>query len=134
MAEHPCDDHRHAIEIRLAGLREVLGAHLEHEETVVLPLVQRVMTEDEFAAGECATERRYRLHDAPAGRRSNGPLRGRRMPDWHWCTTEPAEDSAQPGPSDPASAGGRVSPSWATSRVGLAPLRLWKSRTRCIWS
>jgi hypothetical protein len=65
MAGHPCDDHRHAIEIRLAGLREVLGAHLEHEETVVLPLVQRVMTEDEFAGVEREIQKGYRLRDTP---------------------------------------------------------------------
>jgi hemerythrin-like domain-containing protein len=65
MTEHPCDDHRHALEIRLAGLREVLDAHLEHEETVVLSLIQRVMTEAEFSAVERAIERSYRLRDAP---------------------------------------------------------------------
>ncbi|KGN32415.1 hypothetical protein N798_07490 [Knoellia flava TL1] len=65
MADHPCDDHRHALEIRLAGLRETLGAHLEHEETVVLPLVQRVMTEDEMAGVELAIQKGYRLRDTP---------------------------------------------------------------------
>ena len=28
MADHPCDTHRRALEIRVAGLREVLDAHL----------------------------------------------------------------------------------------------------------
>ncbi|KRE42771.1 hypothetical protein ASG74_10365 [Knoellia sp. Soil729] len=65
MADHPCEDRRHAIEIRLAGLREVLGAHLEHEETVVLPLVQRVMTEGEFAEVEREIQKGYRLRDTP---------------------------------------------------------------------
>jgi hemerythrin-like domain-containing protein len=65
MVEHPCEDHRHALEIRLAGLREVLGAHLEHEETVVLPLVQRVMSATDFAAVERAIGSSYRLRDAP---------------------------------------------------------------------
>lgn len=65
MVQHPCEDHRHALEIRLAGLREVLGAHLEHEETVVLPLVQRVMSAADFAAVERAIESGYRLRDAP---------------------------------------------------------------------
>ena len=64
MAEHPCDDHRHAIEIRLAGLHEVLADHLEHEETVVLPLVQRVLTDAEFATVERGVESGYRLRDA----------------------------------------------------------------------
>ena len=61
MADHPCDDHRHALEIRLAGLRELLGAHLEHEETVVLPLVQRVMTQDEMAGVELAIQKGNRV-------------------------------------------------------------------------
>lgn len=65
MADHPCDDHRHAIEIRLAGLRETLGAHLEHEETVVLPLIQRVMTDAEFATVEREIQKAYRLRDMP---------------------------------------------------------------------
>ena len=50
VVEHPCEEHRNALDIRLAGLREVLDAHLRHEETVVLPLVQRVMTHEEFQA------------------------------------------------------------------------------------
>lgn len=65
MVHHPCEDHQHALEIRLAGLREVLGAHLEHEETIVLPLVQRVMSTADFAAVERAIESGYRLRDAP---------------------------------------------------------------------
>ena len=44
VVEHPCEEHRNALDIRIAGLREVLDEHLRHEETVVLPLVQRVMT------------------------------------------------------------------------------------------
>ena len=44
VVEHPCEEHRNALDIRLTGLREVLDEHLRHEETVVLPLVQRVMT------------------------------------------------------------------------------------------
>src|SRR5699024_6303816 len=43
VVEHPCEEHRNALDIRITGLREVLGEHLRHEETVVLPLVQRVM-------------------------------------------------------------------------------------------
>ncbi|MBT9255168.1 hemerythrin domain-containing protein [Phycicoccus sp. KQZ13P-1] len=59
MAGHPCDAHRNALGIRLAGLRELLDEHLRHEETVVLPLVQRVMTEAEFDAVEKAIGRSY---------------------------------------------------------------------------
>jgi iron-sulfur cluster repair protein YtfE (RIC family) len=63
--EHPCEEHRNALDIRLAGLREVLGEHLRHEETVVLPLVQRVMTHEEFQGVEAAIGKSYRLRDVP---------------------------------------------------------------------
>jgi len=63
--DHPCEEHRNALDIRLAGLREVLGAHLRHEETVVLPLVQRVMTEDELAGVEAAIGRSYPTREVP---------------------------------------------------------------------
>ena len=43
----------------------LLGEHLRHEETVVLPLIQRVMSVDDFAAVERAIERSYRLRDTP---------------------------------------------------------------------
>lgn len=65
LAEHPCDAHRNAARIRLAGLREVLGEHLRHEETVVLPLVQRVMTAEEFDGVEKAIGRSYPARDIP---------------------------------------------------------------------
>jgi iron-sulfur cluster repair protein YtfE (RIC family) len=65
VAEHPCSEHRNALDIRLAGLREVLGEHLRHEETVVLPLVQRVMTPAEFQAVEKAVGTSYPLRDIP---------------------------------------------------------------------
>ncbi len=62
---HPCEEHRHALDIRIAGLREVLGEHLRHEEGVVLPLVQRVMTGAEFEAVDKAIGRTYPLRDVP---------------------------------------------------------------------
>ncbi|MFL6080192.1 MAG: hemerythrin domain-containing protein [Ornithinibacter sp.] len=65
LVDHPCEEHRNALDIRLAGLREVLGEHLRHEETVVLPLVQRVMTEDEFAGVEAAIGRSYPVREVP---------------------------------------------------------------------
>ena len=65
VVDHPCEEHRNALDIRLAGLREVLGAHLRHEETVVLPLVQRVMTEDELAGVEAAIGRSYPAREVP---------------------------------------------------------------------
>ncbi len=65
VVDHPCAEHRNALDIRLAGLREVLDAHLRHEETVVLPLVQRVMTHDEFQSVDAAIARSYPLRELP---------------------------------------------------------------------
>jgi iron-sulfur cluster repair protein YtfE (RIC family) len=65
VAEHPCEEHRNALDIRVAGLREVLGEHLRHEETVVLPLVQKVMTLAEFQTVEKAIGKSYPVRDVP---------------------------------------------------------------------
>ena len=62
---HPCEEHRNAVDIRLAGLREVLDGHLRHEETVVLPLVQRVMTAEEYQRVEKAVGSSYPLREVP---------------------------------------------------------------------
>ena len=65
VVEHPCEEHRNALDIRLTGLREVLDEHLRHEETVVLPLVQRVMTAQEYQAVEKAIGKSYPVRDVP---------------------------------------------------------------------
>ena len=65
VVEHPCEEHRNALDIRLSGLREVLDEHLRHEETVVLPLVQRVMTTQEYLAVEEAIGTSYPVRDVP---------------------------------------------------------------------
>ena len=65
LVEHPCEEHRNALDIRLAGLREVLDEHLRHEETVVLPLVQRVMTAQQYEAVEKAVGKSYPLREVP---------------------------------------------------------------------
>ena len=65
VVEHPCEEHRNALDIRLAGLRVVLGEHLRHEEGVVLPLVQRVMTHEEFRAVEEAITSSYPVREVP---------------------------------------------------------------------
>lgn len=65
VVEHPCEEHRNALDIRIAGLREVLGEHLRHEEGVVLPLVQRVMTVEEFEAVDKAIARHYPMREVP---------------------------------------------------------------------
>lgn len=65
MSAHPCEDHRNALDLRLAGFGELLLDHMAHEEQEVLPLVQRVMTEEEFAAAEKAVADSYAVKDAP---------------------------------------------------------------------
>jgi hemerythrin-like domain-containing protein len=65
MVEHPCEDHRNALRVRLAGTREALARHLEHEETEALPMVQRVLTVDEYAAAEAAAQKGYPLRSMP---------------------------------------------------------------------
>ena len=65
VVDHPCEEHRNALAIRLAGLREVLGEHLRHEETVVLPLVQRAMTEAEMQVVEKAIGKSYPVREMP---------------------------------------------------------------------
>ena len=65
VVDHPCEEHRNALDIRLTGLRQVLAEHLRHEETVVLPLVQRVMSTEEFEAVEAAIAKSYPVRDIP---------------------------------------------------------------------
>lgn len=57
LLDHPCEHHRAALDVRIETFREALAEHLAHEEGATLPLVQRVMTADEFAASEAAIER-----------------------------------------------------------------------------
>jgi hypothetical protein len=59
MVSHPCEDHRNALDVRVTTLRELLLAHLEHEETGALPLAQRTMTAEEWAASEKGSEQSY---------------------------------------------------------------------------
>jgi hypothetical protein len=59
MAEHPCTDHRNALDVRVTAVREVLLVHLRHEECEALPLVQRTMTVQQWADSEAAAEKGY---------------------------------------------------------------------------
>jgi len=59
MVAHPCADHRNALDVHVTATRCVLGDHLRHEETEALPLLQRVMTDEEFAASERASAAGY---------------------------------------------------------------------------
>jgi hemerythrin-like domain-containing protein len=59
MVEHPCADHRNALDVHVTATRAALLQHLAHEETEALPYLQRVMTEEEFAASERAAAKGY---------------------------------------------------------------------------
>lgn len=65
MSEHPCADHRNALEIRLSAAREALVEHLAHEETQALPMLQRTLTEKENQGFEKAVAKRYPLRMVP---------------------------------------------------------------------
>ena len=59
MVDHPCDEHRSALEERVTTVRAGLLEHLRHEETDALVMVQRTMTPEEFDATEKAAQRGY---------------------------------------------------------------------------
>ncbi len=65
MSGHPCEDHRHALEIRLGALRERRWEHLAHEEGQALPMLQRTLSVEENRAFERAAERGYPLRMLP---------------------------------------------------------------------
>ncbi len=65
MVEHPCDDHRNALDVHVTATRAALLAHLAHEETEALPLLQRTLSVEENAAFEKAAERAYPLRMIP---------------------------------------------------------------------
>jgi hemerythrin-like domain-containing protein len=52
MVEHPCDDHRNALDVHVTSARQLLADHLRHEETEAIPLIMRAMTDEEWAASE----------------------------------------------------------------------------------
>ncbi|MFC7363524.1 hemerythrin domain-containing protein [Nocardioides astragali] len=65
MSDHPCTDHRNALEIRLSAAREALLEHLAHEETQALPMLQRTLSEKENQAFEKAVGKHYPLKMVP---------------------------------------------------------------------
>ena len=78
LASVPDGDSRAALVVRLAATRERLGAHLGHEETDALALVQQHLTEQEWHALDKEFAKDYRpadilfalpwvLHDVPPG-------------------------------------------------------------------
>jgi hemerythrin-like domain-containing protein len=52
MVEHPCDDHRNALDVHVTSARQLLADHLRHEETEAIPLIMRAMTAQEWEASE----------------------------------------------------------------------------------
>jgi len=65
MADHPCADHRNALDVRVTAVRAALLEHLRHEETDALPYLQRVATPDEEKAMAQGAERGYPLSITP---------------------------------------------------------------------
>ena len=59
MREHPCADHRNALDVHVTAARAALLEHLAHEETEALPFLQRVVTVEENAAFEAAAKKAY---------------------------------------------------------------------------
>jgi hemerythrin-like domain-containing protein len=65
MAELPSDDQRNALDVHVTAMRSTLLDHLRHEETEALPLLQRTLTADDFAATERAAQRAYPVRAVP---------------------------------------------------------------------
>lgn len=65
MADHPCVDHRNALDVHVTSLRTLLAEHLRHEETEALPLLQRTFSVEQNAAMEKAISTAYPLRLVP---------------------------------------------------------------------
>jgi hemerythrin-like domain-containing protein len=59
MREHPCVDHRNALDVHVTAARAALLDHLAHEETEALPFLQRVVSVEENAAFDAAAQKAY---------------------------------------------------------------------------
>jgi len=65
MRQDPTDEHRHALFLLVTALRDALTDHLRHEETEALPLLQRSVSDDEYAGMEAAAKKGYPLEVIP---------------------------------------------------------------------
>lgn len=65
MVEHPCADHRNALDVHVTSARAALNAHMTHEESEALPLLQRTLTVEENATFEKAAQGAYPLSTIP---------------------------------------------------------------------
>ena len=52
-------DHRNALDVHVTTTRAALLDHLRHEETEALPLLQRVLSDEQYAACEAAAAQGY---------------------------------------------------------------------------
>ena len=59
MLEHPCTDHRNALDVHVTAARAALVDHLAHEESEALPFLQQVVTEEENVRFEAAAQKAY---------------------------------------------------------------------------
>ena len=59
LVDSPSEDRRKALDVHVSTTRTLLLEHLRHEETEALPLLQRTLTAEDFAATEAAAERAY---------------------------------------------------------------------------
>ncbi|GAA1926956.1 hemerythrin domain-containing protein [Nocardioides marmoribigeumensis] len=65
MVEHPCTDHRNALDLEVTEVRELLVTHLAGEEREAIPLIQELMTPEEWATSERAIAKEYGLGIIP---------------------------------------------------------------------
>lgn len=65
MSAHPCADHRNALDVEVTEVRELLVAHLAREEREAIPLVQELMSVEEWDASERAIAKEYGLRIIP---------------------------------------------------------------------
>lgn len=65
MAARPSSSGRDALAIRIAAVRTVVARHLRHEETVALPILQRVVGTEDFAVLAKAALAAYPLRLIP---------------------------------------------------------------------
>ena len=65
MVAHPCADHRNALDVEVTEVRELLVTHLAREESEAIPLIQELMTPEEWDASEKAIAKEYGLRIIP---------------------------------------------------------------------
>jgi hemerythrin-like domain-containing protein len=59
MREHPCADHRNALDVHVTAARAALLDHLAHEEGQALPFLQLVVSVEENARFEATAQKAY---------------------------------------------------------------------------